>query len=75
MLIRIQARNSVMLQLEHTVMQHQISLLVLLHQQLLMQKLVRIYTTYRIRNIAANSIAMTAGSSSLANGNMYLQYE
>lgn len=33
------------------------------------------YTTYRIRNIAANTTAMTAGSSSLANGNIYLQYE
>lgn len=33
------------------------------------------YTTYRIRNIAANTAAMTAGSSSLASGNLYLQYE
>jgi hypothetical protein APCC8_04218 len=33
------------------------------------------YTTYRIRNIAANTTAMTAGSSSLTNGNIYLQYE
>jgi len=33
------------------------------------------YTTYRIRNIAANTSAMTAKSTALTNGNIYLQYE
>lgn len=32
------------------------------------------YTTYRIRNIAANTSSMTASSTALANGNIYLQY-
>lgn len=32
------------------------------------------YTTYRIRNVAANTSAMTAGSTSLSSGNIYLQY-
>lgn len=32
------------------------------------------YTTYRIRNSAANTTAMTAGSTALTNGNVYLQY-
>lgn len=33
------------------------------------------YTTPRIRNTYANITAMTAGSSNLANGDIYLQYE
>ncbi len=33
------------------------------------------YTTYRVRNIAANTTAMTAKSTALTNGNIYLQYE
>lgn len=33
------------------------------------------YTTYKTRNIGANTIAMTAGKSSLANGYIYVQYE
>lgn len=33
------------------------------------------YTTYRIRNIAANTTDMTAKSSALTNGNIYFQYE
>ena len=33
------------------------------------------YTTYKARNIAANTSALTAGSSSLSNGYIYLQYE
>ena len=32
------------------------------------------YTTYRARNIAANTNTVTAGSSALTNGNIYLQY-
>ena len=33
------------------------------------------YTTYRLRNIAANTTALTANSSTLTNGTIYLQYE
>lgn len=33
------------------------------------------YTTYRARNLAAGTGAMTAGSTALGNGNIYLQYE
>lgn len=33
------------------------------------------YTTARIRNIYANTTAMTAKSTSLTSGNIYLQYE
>lgn len=33
------------------------------------------YTSYKARNIAANTSDMTAGSSALANGNIYLVYE
>lgn len=33
------------------------------------------YTTYKTRNIGANTTAMTAGKSSLANGYIYVQYE
>lgn len=33
------------------------------------------YTTYRARNIAANTSALTSGSSSLSNGYIYVQYE
>ena len=33
------------------------------------------YTTARIRNIQASTTDLTAGSSSLANGNIYLVYE
>lgn len=33
------------------------------------------YTTYKARNIAANTSALTSGSSSLASGNIYVQYE
>lgn len=33
------------------------------------------YTTYRMRNIAATTATITAGKSSLANGNILLQYE
>ena len=32
------------------------------------------YTTYKARNTAANTSAMTASSTSLSNGNIYLQY-
>lgn len=33
------------------------------------------YTTYRVRNVGANTTDMTAKSTSLTNGNIYLQYE
>lgn len=33
------------------------------------------YTTYKVRNISANTSAMTAGSTALTSGNIYLQYE
>lgn len=33
------------------------------------------YTTYKARNIAANTSALTSGSSSLTNGYIYVQYE
>lgn len=33
------------------------------------------YTTYMVRAIAANTSALTAGSSTLTNGSIYLQYE
>lgn len=33
------------------------------------------YTTYKARNIAANTSAMTAGTTALGNGDIYLQYE
>ena len=33
------------------------------------------YTTSRVRNIKASTSDLTAGSSSLANGNIYLVYE
>lgn len=33
------------------------------------------YTSYRIRNIAADTVEMTASTTAMANGNIYLQYE
>lgn len=33
------------------------------------------YTTYKARNIASNTSALTSGSSALSNGNIYLQYK
>lgn len=33
------------------------------------------YTTFRMRNIAANTTAYTSGTTSLANGYIYLRYE